>query len=100
MNLHLCAILNCNTGGDRFVGWEKSASAQRRANLIEQLAQTRRIAGRAAEACVSVELREFVHGWRETRRIHGCRELERRLRRLAPQSSPRQRGERIVSQQN
>ncbi len=58
---------------------KSSARAQSGANLIEQLAEASDVAGRAAEARVGVNLREFPDRGSEIRRIHCRGKLERRL---------------------
>src|SRR6267142_4207826 len=90
MNLHVCAILNCNMAGRSTREWGNLARAQSGANLIEQLAQAGGVAGCAAEAGVGVNLRKFADRRSQIRRIHRSRKFERCLRFHSLEAAPRQ----------
>src|SRR6267143_3850345 len=96
MNLHVCATFNCNTAGRSAREWGNLARAQSGTNLVEQLPEASRVAGRAAEAGVGVNLRELADGGSEIRRIHCGGEFERRLGFHSQEAAPRQDSEQFA----
>src|SRR5256885_462015 len=96
MNSHVCAILNCNTAEKSTRDWDNLAHAQGGTNLVEQLPEAIRVAGRAAEAGAGVNLRELPDGGNEIRRIHCGGEFERRLGFNSQEAAPRQDSEQFA----
>src|SRR6267143_5224942 len=96
MNLHVCAILNYNTAARSARGWGNLARAQSGTNLVEQMPEATRVAGRAAEAGVDVNLGELPDGGSEIRRIHCGGEFERRLGFNSQEAAPRQNSEQFA----